>query len=343
VATPRLDSLTSLRFFAALLVVVAHVGGMSSSDTVRTVSHHGAVGVGFFFILSGFVLAWSNSAKVATWAFYRRRFARVYPLHAVTWAIAVALGLVGLLDAGGHTAQAINLVLLQSWSSDLGIVFSANIPAWSLSNEAFFYLLFPVIALAIARLANSARWAVLGLVALAVVVVLPWTTDSDYLLYLFPPTRLLEFISGVILACLMRSGWRSPIGLVPAVVLTIASIAWVSQVEGSFGIVAITAIPLWLLIAAAATNDATGGTSPLQRPWLVRLGVWSFALYLVHNIVIGLVLRFSGAIDAVALIPVGVAVTAVSIALSGLAYHYIERPAEARLRGPGRTAVSLDG
>jgi peptidoglycan/LPS O-acetylase OafA/YrhL len=47
------------------------------------------VGVSSFFALSGFVLTWSLRAADTKRAFYRRRFARVYPLHFLTLLFAV--------------------------------------------------------------------------------------------------------------------------------------------------------------------------------------------------------------------------------------------------------------
>lgn len=340
-ARPRLDSLTSLRFFAALLVVVAHVGGMSASPEIRAVTHHGDVGVDFFYILSGFVLTWSASADVGARRFYRRRFARVYPLHAATWLIAVLLGLAGLLAVGGHRAQALNLVLLQSWVPNLGIVYSANIPAWSLSDESFFYLVFPLVVLLVARGTARFRWTLLGVTALLVVVGIPALGGGQYWIFVFPPVRILEFIAGVLLAQLLRDGWRCPIGIVPATVLAVAAIAGTTLVGGPFGIVAIAAVPLWLLIAATATSNLRGDARVLRRTWLIRLGVWSFALYLVHNMIVGVVLHFTGLLGTPALLLAGAAILAASIAVAGVGYHLVERPAEARLRGPGRAAVSL--
>src|SRR4051812_31522444 len=102
--TPRLDSLTGARFIAALIVVLLH--STRSIDTrvvdipaISFVSTLGSLGVPFFFSLSGFVLTWSMTEGDRLRNFYRRRLARVYPLHVATWAVAVA----ALIAAGGST------------------------------------------------------------------------------------------------------------------------------------------------------------------------------------------------------------------------------------------------
>jgi peptidoglycan/LPS O-acetylase OafA/YrhL len=59
----------------------------------------GYTGVAFFFVLSGVVLAWSHKAGDTKKSFYWRRFARVWPLHALMTALAVPL----ILLSGGST------------------------------------------------------------------------------------------------------------------------------------------------------------------------------------------------------------------------------------------------
>ena len=95
-----------------------------------------------------------------------------------------------------------------------------------------------------------------------------------------------------------------------------------------------------LAVLAAASRDMEGETGWLGSPWLIRLGHWSFAWYLVHEIVIRSLLALGGR-------PQGLAETAgvwlvalvVSQALAGLLYTLVEHPTERRLRalvGDGR-------
>ena len=69
--TKRLDSLTSLRWFAASAVFLRHAGVQLG------LGPQGATGVSFFFILSGFVLSRATSGPPDARAFYRRRAARI--------------------------------------------------------------------------------------------------------------------------------------------------------------------------------------------------------------------------------------------------------------------------
>src|SRR3954447_20072174 len=87
----RLDSLTSLRFFAALTVVVYHAWWPFSGSENLGLLYYGYTAVGFFFILSGVVLAWSWRSATGVVVQWRRRAARILPLHWITLAAMVAI------------------------------------------------------------------------------------------------------------------------------------------------------------------------------------------------------------------------------------------------------------
>lgn len=87
---PQLRRLTSLRWFAALAVFVNHFGNrLGWRDPIFPTL--GYAGVGLFFVLSGVVLTWSSPDGDTARAFYRRRFARIYPAAMVSAAGVVLL------------------------------------------------------------------------------------------------------------------------------------------------------------------------------------------------------------------------------------------------------------
>ncbi len=78
-----LRSLTSLRYFAALAVLLTHVNPYFLSNRWQQVAlSYGYIGVSFFFLLSGFVLTWSCAEQPAR-RFWWNRFARIWPLQAL--------------------------------------------------------------------------------------------------------------------------------------------------------------------------------------------------------------------------------------------------------------------
>ena len=171
---PRLPALTSVRFFAALWVALFHMEAMHAftfrSAAIERLGSVGYAGVSFFFVLSGFILVYTYSGRVSTRReFWQARFARIYP--ALAFALLVTapgfffvcarmrahdphLFLPEWAWAAHHIPLTIllNLTLLQSWLPQAAL--SWNMPAWSLSVEAFFYLLFPFLLPALTRLSR---------------------------------------------------------------------------------------------------------------------------------------------------------------------------------------------
>ncbi|MBE2318002.1 acyltransferase [Solirubrobacter sp. CPCC 204708] len=332
---PRLDSLTGLRFGAALVVFLHH---LPVGPTLDHFTKQGTAGVSFFFILSGFVLMWSHGERVGARRFYRRRFARIYPAHLVAWVIGAII-----VTAKGLSWSAdefiVGAALVQDWIPEQRYYFAINGVAWSLSCEVFFYVTFPFWAHRLAALGSRARAglavaAVAGVVGMAAVatVVDPGadylrTDDSVWVWFVrhAPFVRILEFLLGALLAVELLRGRRCPLGWLPA--LVVAGVAYVAAgvAPSAFGVAAVTLVPFALLIAAAAEADRGGAGTPFRRRWLVWLGEVSFAFYLVH-------LWF---IDAFDLPASGHLIVSLPLAIAGAAllHHLVERPAERRIRG----------
>jgi peptidoglycan/LPS O-acetylase OafA/YrhL len=340
-APTRLDSLTGLRFIAAALVVVIHASYLLEHDAIAEAMQRGGVGVGFFFILSGFVLTWTARPSDRLRSFYRRRFARVYPSHLLTWAIMLLLLPFVFDRTQSMFATLATLLLVQAWVPDDAVYFGSNGVAWSLSCEAFFYAVFPFM---LPRLRPLRRRALLvcGIGCVGLVTLLTSFADLDserwrWALFVFPPTRCLEFVMGVVLALAMRSGWRPTIGLRSGLAIAVGAFA-VSIAAPARWIVPVMVVPLALLIATAASSDIEGRPSLFARPWFVKLGEWSFALYLVHTFGYqaaehALGERRLGLLEGGAL---GVGLAIAALVAAALLHELWEKPWERRLRGaPG--------
>jgi peptidoglycan/LPS O-acetylase OafA/YrhL len=343
----RLPSLTGLRFVAALTVFGFHVhvqGLFADARAARVVSAmfgQGATGVGFFFLLSGFVLTWSARPGVTARTIWRRRAAKIVPNHVVTWLIA----LVGLLYAGSHSVSfgsaAANLVLVQAWIPIHDVFFGVNTPAWSLSCEAAFYAAFPLLLRGVGRVREQRLWPLacllVGSILLVPALALPLHGEVGYwLVYVFPATRALEFVLGMVLARIVRTGRWIGLGLWPATALFLVGYVASGYLPGGFAYVAGTVIPLALLIPAAAVADVTGRPSPWRNRTCVWLGEISFALYLLHQIVIRYLDKALGAKSWATLPAVAFAVAMLLVALVGawLLYRIVERPMMRLLQSP---------
>ncbi|WP_051970086.1 acyltransferase family protein [Kitasatospora azatica] len=302
----RLPSLTGLRFAAAVLVFLTHTVdenvfrdlgvGKAYGEALRNVGYSG---VSFFFILSGFVLAWAYRPGDRAVEFWRRRAAKIYPSHLVT-----ALAAVVLLQVSAGQLPAVrqwlsNLLLVQSWFPQIDVTFGLNPVSWSLACEALFYLAFPLLAAGVRRIRTERLWYWLG--ALAVLVwcvpfatsLLPATPQYAgvsiprfWFVYAFPPVRALEFVIGIMLARLVLAGKWPKISLLWPGLLVVLGYLLQQRVPDSWALAAAQLVPMAVLVASAASADVRGAGSVFRGRVLVRLGEWSLAFYLIHQMIL---------------------------------------------------------
>ncbi|MET9089073.1 acyltransferase [Streptomyces sp. NPDC004237] len=346
----RLPSLTGLRFLAAFTVFCFHIsisGLLAPSSTQHAFARAagaGAVGVSFFFVLSGFVLTWSARPGDTARAFWRRRAAKIYPNYVVAFVISVA-GLYATGHTVGLLAGAANLGLVQAWWPDPRVYFGANSVSWSLACEAFFYALFPALLPVVRRIRPERLWASAAVCVAAVFAVplaaMPLPVDRHYwFVYIFPPVRLLEFVLGILMALVVKNGRWPRIPVWSASVLLAVAYAVTPYFPPDAETSAVTVIPFALLIAAVAVADVEGRRSVWRSRWAVWLGEISFAFYLIHQSVIVDLMR---GLDAEGSAPakawaLTVAALALSVALAGLMHRFVEVPMMRRF-GRGRTRV----
>jgi peptidoglycan/LPS O-acetylase OafA/YrhL len=151
-----LPLLTSLRFVAAMEVLVFHVFQKQLSGVnprIRDLFSNGYEAVLFFFLLSGFVLTRSYLQSEQTndgidyFTYYRNRIARIYPVYYLSLLIAAPAFLYNGLIVRGGKSDAFNAglilapIALQSWYPPAALTW--NPPAWSLSVEVSFYAIMP--------------------------------------------------------------------------------------------------------------------------------------------------------------------------------------------------------
>nr|WP_204343092.1 acyltransferase [Micromonospora terminaliae] len=299
-----MPSLTGLRWIAALLVFGFHVGtmGIVAEPDLRAVVSKvfslGLSGVEFFFILSGFVLVWSYRDGEPRRTFLRRRLAKIYPNHLVTFVAALAVAY-WFADPVAPWAALGNLFLVQAWIPLDGYFYSVNNVSWSLSCELAFYLCLPLVLPWLRRARTGTLRAVVVAVPLLILALWPgqllvpeesrwWVTQ------IFPVTRSFEFWMGVAAAELLRRNrWRGP-NLTVASVLFVATWAVAALwIRAEFW-AALLAAAYLLVITAAADADVRGRRTPWRSRPMVWLGEVSFAFYLVHVLVMMTVLRLTG-------------------------------------------------
>ncbi|MEU6812947.1 acyltransferase [Streptomyces sp. NPDC046831] len=345
----RLPSLTGLRFWAAALVVLYHLSRqVGPVPGFSEAVWYGRSGVTFFFVLSGVVLAWTyDGAGVPTRVFLWRRFARIWPLLAVSTALSVAVW--AAMDRPvSAEAVAATLLLVHAWFPVPVIFKGGNPAAWSLCDEAFFYVAFPALLALLAGRRTRVWIRTAAAVVCGVLVLwpalsgLPPTTRNWALDYL-PLTRFLHFVLGVVAGLALKRGWRPSLPL-PAAGALVAGwhlilIPWSNAVPDALWYSPYTASQ-WLsapifaaLICAAARADLEGRRTRLGGARMLRLGHWSFAWYLTHEILLRAALFHWGKpAPGGPTVLFWAGVLTVSLTVAAVAYHWVEHPAERWLR-----------
>ena len=337
-----LPALTGVRFFAAIYVVLFH-GDLSLGSRfdlpgpLATFLSNGYLAVTLFFILSGFILAYTYQDQIddanGRVRFWEARFARIYPVYAFS-----LLASLGMDRVSSLWAKLSVLFMVQAWNPFAANAAGAwNFPAWTLSVEALFYLCFPFLLPMLARcstnMLNVFRWALLAIVVFGhtPLFTLSDPTGSTILgRYLpLPVTRLPEFLLGVMLGLIfLRSDHGRARRYVPegAAVVALALLCvplgrWVSLVG----------LPFAVLVYELAFG--TGWLARLlSSRVVVLLGGASYAIYLLQ----APVARWTLAASA-ELLPrssvVGVyASPFVLILLSIVVFVYLEEPSRRALR-----------
>jgi peptidoglycan/LPS O-acetylase OafA/YrhL len=341
--------LTSLRFFAAFLVVLHHtVEGVAPRvlrpGWLNRLHQYTGATVLLFFILSGYVLAvvyLEPGKPISKRHFWLARFARIYPLYLVALVLdAPNLYLYRLAKYGAKAALfktsisfAGSVLLLQQW---FPILSGIDFPNWSLSVEAFFYLLFPLFAAVLWRLRLAVQ------VSLMVILYLGFfglqcigsRLGVNPFAHIYPVMYLPYFVAGIVLLSIhkwiLEDATRllicqriSPVASAFAIAVLATACAAPPRFGGIVlpGLVFLPGFSLLLLSFALGNRWID---SSFSWPILVLLGEASYGLYLLHVIV------WTWMFGYLHLILTGTTYfiyLATAIALSVASFKYLETPA----------------
>ncbi len=352
----RLNALTGLRTFAAVNIVLFHFSNPDWFGVFAPVVNAGYASVSFFILLSGYVLAYNYAAraragKLDVVRFYKARFTRLYPIYLLSLLLAWQV-VPEEYRAHSHgmfwTGMVLSPLLLQGWIPSIATFL--NTPAWTMSAESFYYFLFPWMA----RWKRPERKApilwkmalvwVLGLIPGALYVIYnpdglshvdrfsygPWLQALKFT----PLPHLMSFVFGVLLAQLDELIPR------PAPVRFYLGIA---------GFVLLFFI-LWMAghIPYALLHDGflmpyfggivlgLSGENPLARAFGVRplvfVGEASYCLYLLHFNFWNLI-HDTHVLNKLHLAQFDPWISyAILIGMALLALHFVEKPAQRKLR-----------
>jgi peptidoglycan/LPS O-acetylase OafA/YrhL len=313
---PKLHALTSLRFFAAAMIVMLH--SQAYFGAIKPLARFTLTqGVCFFFVLSGFILTYAYPSLDMRGArrFLVARLARIVPLHVVAfllYVIALPAWYRDSVSRDTHGAGLLSLFLLQAWVPVYRVQTAFNGVSWSLSVELFFYLCFPLLLWRWRRTWRVKLALAFLLVCGAILVAnrwlahLPRGAEVRDVVYFYPLARLWEFVVGVATAHLWRSlrprircerwiGTALEVAILAATFAAMfASGAWARHM-GHWAIVGpggeawlassgFVCLPFAALICVMAFEWGWVARFLACRPF-VLLGEISYSLYLLHLLV----------------------------------------------------------
>ncbi len=340
---PALDG---LRGVAILLVILSHA---------HVPLFEGAFfGVDLFFVLSGYLITslllmeMQSAGRLDYWRFYRRRFFRLMP------ALALFLGSYCLVapflwpDLTDIYSDALVSIL---YLADYGIAFFDSpdtlLHMWSLSVEEHFYLIWPPLLVLVLRFTPTGKaWRAIALLwLLSSLWRIFWVLEGQqfYEIFFRFDTRVSGLFAGALLAALLvekpqfydtMRAQRSYAMWLPLAVPLLMALEWDNHDAMIWGIPVVECAAVVVLLAVHQHSGLV--YEMLTAPVLMKLGQWSYGIYLWHYPVVRY-LRADYSWPVVV-----VAGLAISTLLAALSFYTIERWAM-RMRDAGKPPLKPAG
>lgn len=363
VSTVRRDDIQGLRAVAVLSVIAYHAG-LSVPG--------GFTGVDVFFVISGFVITamllreHERYGHIRLGRFYLRRFKRLTPALALMTVVVLAFTAVivsplGPQQIAGQTAAGAmafiaNIVIARTTGGYFDDAADSNpfLHTWSLSVEEQFYLVFPALLGAI-WLVRRVRSAMLAVVALTVVTVVSFgaavygsqhgsSGGREIVGFYSTFSRAWEFGLGALIA--LGVPWlsrrRSVLLALCALVGAAVMIAGFALIDGSRPFPGVWALLPTLGTALVIIGGLRGPRGAILRAlssWpMVRVGDWSYSLYLWHW---PLIVFATMIWPSTSWAPAAAAIVAFGLAIAS--YRFVEEPLRRRTWGHGVRRVGSIG
>ena len=300
----KINNLESLRGFAALMVALFHFQ-IGDFLTGNSLIKHGSLGVEFFFVLSGFVIAENYLSKLNNFneliKFQIKRFWRLYPLHIfvlLLWVIVEFIKLFILnyssinpsveafkgLKSIGNLVESIFLV--QAIFED---DYVWNNVAWSLSTEFYTYIFFAITVFIFKRI---------SLLIFLIIVVVHYSNILEF--YFLREIFSNQFLNCINLFCMgvLTNYFYTKFKLLN--IKTFEVISWallfltifaISNKNQSFGIINFNIKNIYIIFAfliffSSTVKNTSVYSKFLNVNFIQYLGKISYSLYMIHTLIV---------------------------------------------------------
>jgi peptidoglycan/LPS O-acetylase OafA/YrhL len=278
----RLDT---LRFFSVLLVIISH--WLPNSEIVRAIPFMGNIGVGFFFVISGYLIT-SNLIRLKTYSlvdgfkiFYWNRLLRIFPIY--------YLFLIFFLFYDIEYWN-LNAVYFFSYLTNFRI-YNVNhwlglfSHLWSLAIEEQFYLLWPLVILLTSKHRIKHSIIITFLVSL-VLKLLTYFSVKSMFIDLLPYSQFDLFMFGAFLSLYKDKITHVIVSLsLIKNLLIFTMLCLLGYFTGTFYLIKNISLGLIsvYLILSINLNYAINKVADIKP--LIFLGKISYGLYLYHNFI----------------------------------------------------------
>lgn len=341
----RLEQLTFTRFIAAMAIVIFHFGSgfyPFNFEEISFIVGRANLGVSYFFILSGFIMvvAYNSSGHINTGSYLRNRFARIYPVFFLS--IILLFLHTYFFDPNfswGIAKHALlNLSLLQAWIPSKVMLF--NGPAWSLSVEVFFYLVFPFFFNKIyTKLKPVTTIAGIFIFWLCFQIGFDYLSSSSFnegypsdshaFISFFPLLHLNAFLAGNAAGLLFVNNLAGRTTGKHDILVVVSIVAFIALLKTNFGVnyhnglLAVVIVPF---IISVSLNEGYI-TKFLRLKFLVFLGEISYGIYIlqipVMRLTVSIVRQLNITHDSAYLFYISLVTL---IFVSALSYYFFETP-----------------
>jgi peptidoglycan/LPS O-acetylase OafA/YrhL len=338
-----IPSLDGIRAISVLIVVLGHSGLEALVP--------GGLGVTIFFFLSGYLISTlllaenERTGGINISKFYARRMLRLMPPLFISLAIAYALTYAGLL-AGRITNTGLAAQLLY-FANYYGLYFDPgnSIPdgtgiLWSLAVEEHFYIFYPLCLTLLLGSALQPR-TIGTLLGIACVVVLAWrmylVQSPNFVsdrTYYASDTRIDSIIYGCMLAVVVNPArelhgrgtmssaqWAVLATAASTLILTLVYRDPAFRETARYSIQGLALMPLFYFAVRFSGSQLF---TLLNSPWAIRLGTYSYAIYLIHYVVIRLITKNVPTIAAMPFILFPITLL-ISIAYAAAVDRFVDR------------------
>lgn len=331
-----------LRAIAVLSVLLYH----AFPDTFPS----GFIGVDIFFVISGYLITGiilkeldQKSFKIKN--FYARRIKRIFPALITVLLATIALGWFLLLPTeymalGKHLLGAASFTSnLLLWSEsgyfDVGAEQKPLLHLWSLGVEEQFYILWPLILIAVSKVTVGVKYLPAATTGLSLIACITLTYVDPTSAFFSPLTRFWELGLGALLAQYQYSSkFNNTANLSKSAKNLISALGFALIISGFLLINHSTLFPGgWALMPTfgAVLIILSGSTNTLSK-WVltnrisVFFGLISYPLYLWHWPFLSIAQIIENGLHRDGRI----AIVVISILLAYLTYRFIEKPIRRR-------------